>query len=409
MSEANGTNPLEMSDEDFAKLNAPEATASGEAVVEDTTDAATDTETAGEGGEADASTAGTSEADAGDTDGTGTSTTTTDEPTKTGDVADDATSTTGEGTDSAAVVVDDKTKEAGAATTTDKVVEATGSTYTPPADDVAQGFYKQILGSPIRANGKDIQLKSPEEAVQLMQMGANYTRKLQELAPHRKLVMMLQNNGLDETKLSFLIDLDKKNPDAIKKLIKDSGIDPLEIDTSAELNYSSDNHTVSDREVEFNTAIADVADSATGKETLLAIDKWDDVSKNALWESPELVRTFHQQRELGVYDLITEEMDRRITLGQIPPNTPFLEAYKIVGDDLSKIVNANQGQSGTTTTKVAPVVVETRVAAPKATIQKDDKASAASPTTSTKAAKEAPKNPFAMADDEFMKQMDGRL
>lgn len=57
-----------------------------------------------------------------------------------------------------------------------------------------------------------IELRDSSEAVQLMQKGANYTRKMQDIAPHRKVLLMLENNGLlDEGKLSYLIDLEKKN------------------------------------------------------------------------------------------------------------------------------------------------------------------------------------------------------
>ena len=61
--------------------------------------------------------------------------------------------------------------------------------------------YNKIM-APFKANGKMIELRSPEEAVSLMQMGANYTRKMQELQPHRKTLLMLQdNNLLDAEKL----------------------------------------------------------------------------------------------------------------------------------------------------------------------------------------------------------------
>lgn len=38
--------------------------------------------------------------------------------------------------------------------------------------------YEQIMAL-TKANGKTMQVKSVEEAIQLMQMGANYTRKMQ--------------------------------------------------------------------------------------------------------------------------------------------------------------------------------------------------------------------------------------
>ena len=46
---------------------------------------------------------------------------------------------------------------------------------TPPN---YEEFYNQIM-TPFKANGKMISLKTPDEAIKLMQMGANYTRKIQ--------------------------------------------------------------------------------------------------------------------------------------------------------------------------------------------------------------------------------------
>jgi hypothetical protein len=170
-----------------------------------------------------------------------------------------------------------------------------------------------------KANGKTIELKNEQEALALMQMGANYTKKLQELQPHRKMLMMLENNGLlNEGKLSFLIDLEKKNPEAIKKLIKDAGIDPLEIDTSVDSAYRPGDHSVTDQEEQFRTVISDIATDEAGKETVLKIQSWDQTSKDAVWAQPEIMRVIHEQRENGVYDIITTEMERRKTLGTIP-------------------------------------------------------------------------------------------
>ena len=109
------------------------------------------------------------------------------------------------------------------------------STPTESEKTDYEAFYKEVM-TPFKANGKLIELRNPAEAVQLMQMGANYTRKMQAIQQHRKVLTMLENNGLlDEGKLSFLIDIEKKNPDAIQKLVKESGIDPeKEITVKAE-------------------------------------------------------------------------------------------------------------------------------------------------------------------------------
>lgn len=295
---------------------------------------------------------------------------------------------------------------------------ATDEAKAEPTAEEYKGFYEQIM-KPFKANGKTIELRTPEEAIQLMQMGANYTRKLQDIQPHRKTLLMLENNGLlgDEGKLSFLIDLDKKDPEAIKKLIKDSGIDPMDIDTSVEPAYLEGNNAVSDEEEVFQTTLKELTSEPTGQETVKIIDKqWDATSKDLLWQSPQIMTIIHQQRESGVYDLITSEMDRQITLGKIPAKTPFLEAYKIVGDELTASGAFGQVEATNTDTppgnpagKPEPVVVETRAAAPKSKVSNEDKANAASQTRSTPKTAKVLVNPLAMSDDEFLKSFSQRL
>ena len=291
-----------------------------------------------------------------------------------------------------------------------KVVEPTkdaASTVVDPAVVTPPNYeelYNEIM-KPFKANGKTIQLKDPAEAIQLMQMGANYTRKMQDIQPHRKVLLMLENNGLlDAGKLSYLIDLDKKNPEAIKKLVKDAGINPLEIDTEAETTYRTGNHTVPDEEVVFRTTLDELSSSPEGKATLQVINtEWDQASKEVLWTSPQVMTLIHQQRENGIYAMISTEIDRMKTLGKIPATMPFMQAYKEVGDLLTKQAEAAATTSPAATV-VPPAVVATRTGAPKATVTANAKASAASPTrTIGSTATKTLVNPLALSDEDFMK------
>lgn len=254
-----------------------------------------------------------------------------------------------------------------------------------------EGFYKKVM-APLKANGTTIQLKSPEEAIQLMQMGANYTKKMQALSQYRKTIMMLQNNQIDEDKLSFLIDLDKKDPEAIKKLLIDANINPYDIDTSEAPVYKQGNHKISDEEAVFTSTLEDLQQVQGGNETIQVINSWDQASKDALWTNPEIMKIIHQQRESGVYNQIANEIERQKMLGQLSPNMPFLMAYKTVGDALMQA-------------RTKPQVVATKVIKPKPVISNGEKAKAASPTkiNSNKISKPF-KNPLAMSDEDFLKQ-----
>lgn len=273
---------------------------------------------------------------------------------------------------------------------------------TPPAGEVDhKAAYDQIM-APFKANGKTMQVKSVEEAIQLMQMGANYTRKMQELQPHRKTLLMLENNGLlDEGKLSFLIDLDKKNPEAIKKLLKDANINPLEVDMEKESTYQEGNHKVSDQEANFRAVLDELNSNPVGRETLQTINSsWDQASKEVLWTQPEVMNTIHTQRESGVYARIAAEIDRRRTLGQIQVGVPFLQAYREVGDELHK-AGAFNDLFKPKASAAAPVA--TRAAMPKPT-GLDPKAEAAAVHRGSPSKTTAPHEAMQKAsDEEFLK------
>lgn len=290
---------------------------------------------------------------------------------------------------------------------------------TPSTAVNYEAEYKRLM-APIKANGKMIELRTPDELIQLAQMGANYTRKMQDIAPHRKVLLMLQNNGLlDEGKLSFLIDIEKKNPEAIKKLLKDSGINPLDIDTESQSQYQANSHAVSDAEANFHAVLGDLNSHEAGQKTIQAIHAgWDDASKQQLWIDPSVMTIIHEQRESGIYDRIAAEIDRRRTMGLIPVTTPFLQAYKLVGDDMlakggfndlikPPAVPATPAAQPAAVTPATPVA--TRVVAPKPQVTNGEQANAAASTRSTSRKAEPFVNPLSMSDDEFMKQMANRL
>lgn len=281
-----------------------------------------------------------------------------------------------------------------------------------PADTIDyKAAYEQIM-APFKANGKEIKLQSLDEAVRLMQMGANYTKKLQALQPNLKLLKMMENNGLlDETKLSYLIDLDKKNPAAIQKLLRDSGVDPMDIDTTAEPSYKPGNYQVTDEQMAFSTTLEEVASDPAGQQVVLAINRtWDERSKQEIYKDPNILRILTEQKQNGIYDTITSEMERRRVLGTLPTTLPFLNAYMSVGRELD--------QSGQLTrTSPAPAarvnpgqqplgqVVETR-AAPRKPVPNTDKAKAASGVSSAPKKPVTDFNPLALSDEDFMKNAD---
>ena len=268
--------------------------------------------------------------------------------------------------------------------------------------------YQKIL-APFSANGKQMQVESAEEAITLMQMGANYNKKMAALKPNLKLLKLLENNGLlSEEKLSFLIDLDKKNPDAITKLVKDSGLDPLEMDVSKS-DYKPNTYTVHDREVELDSVLSDIQDTPTYSKTISVVGtKWDGESKKIIVENPQLIKVINDHMANGVFDLISNEVDRQRALNRLN-GVSDIEAYRLVGEEMH---NRGALKPASQPAQKAPGTVREPVPAkPKVENQdtRSKKLAASTPKAAAPVKNDLDFNPLALSDEDFAKIGNPRL
>jgi len=259
------------------------------------------------------------------------------------------------------------------------------------------------LTAPFKANGKDVAVKSVDDAIALMQMGANYSKKMQGLKPHLKVIKMLERHGLlDESKLSYLIDLHGKNPAAITKLVKDSGIDPMDMDTDKATDYKPQSYAVDDREIELDSVLDEIKESPSYQRTLSTVSsEWDAASKQVIASTPSLLKVINSHMDSGIYDLIHKEMESERLFGRLQ-GLSDIEAYRQVGD----AINARGGfdflakkQQNQTTKQM----VLTKPSAPVDDRVKDQKRAAApvKAAPAKTAAKEF--SPLALSDEEFAK------
>lgn len=270
--------------------------------------------------------------------------------------------------------------------------------------------YNKLL-APFKANGRDIAVKDVDEAITLMQMGANYNKKMAALKPNLKLLKLLENNGLlDESKLSFLIDLDKKNPDAINKLVKDSGLNPMDLDGDKAGAYKQTTYTVDEREVELDTVLEDLQGTTAYTKTLdIVSNKWDTTSRQTIAGSPQLLKVINDHVERGIYDLISTEVERSRMLGKLN-GLSDIEAYRQVGDSIQARGGFNhltQGSSQSQGKPTAKPVIVTPKPKPAEDDKLKDKRRAASSTkpAAPSGVKSKDYNPLALSDEEFMKQV----
>lgn len=281
-----------------------------------------------------------------------------------------------------------------------------------PSEPDYRGEYEKLF-APFKANGKEMKVESVDDARTLMMMGANYNKKMAALKPNLKILKMLENNSLlDEAKLNFLIDLDKKNPDAVKKLIQESGVDPLDLNQEEKAEYKPQSYSVDDKELELDSVLREIEDTSTYGQTIDVIsNKWDDSSRRILVEHPQLIKAINSQMENGIFAKISQEMERERMLGRLNGMSD-LDAYKQIGDRIYAAGGFSQSPSQEQAGQQPPRANEAIKPSP-AKKQPDpklkDRKRAASPSKGTKSPAAAPDfNPLALSDEEFEKLFEGK-
>jgi len=261
-----------------------------------------------------------------------------------------------------------------------------------------ESAYKKV-SEPFKANGVDMQVKDPQDMIRLMQMGANYQKKMGQLKPNLKIIKMLEKNELlDEAKLHNLIDLSKKDPKAIAKLIEESDIDPLDIDKDVPTDYQPTNYSVTDKEYHLDQILDEIKDTETFSKTINVLTKeWDAKSKSTITDYPEIIGIINTHMGNGVYEKVNTVLQQEKSLGKLN-GISDVEAYREIAEHLHKNGDLqNAGDKGTS--KVSSKTDE------KAEADRDKKRKAAAPVKQT-TTKKAPTddNFLGLSDEEFMKK-----
>ena len=251
--------------------------------------------------------------------------------------------------------------------------------------------FKRIL-QPFKANGGEVQVRNVDEAIQLMQMGANYTKKMQALQPNLKVLKTLEKQGLlDEAKLNYLIDLSKGDPKAVAKLVKEANPEWSQVDEEEE--YVPNNHQVSETAIQLEQVLDSIESTPTGARCIDVVgNQWDDGSKAILTKEPALIAQLNEQMQAGIFDKINAEVQHVRMFGGLVGKSDF-EAYRIVG--------AQMFQEGKLTQQAQPVARTS--AKQQDPARNTQRKAAATPSSRKQVSVQSEYSPLAMSDEEFLK------
>ena len=264
--------------------------------------------------------------------------------------------------------------------------EPAEETEDTPSTDLEELF------KPFKASGKEVSVKSVDEALKLMKMGVDYSVKLHGFKQHKGTIKTLQTNEIDEAQLNYLIDLKNGNPQAISKLLADHKLDPMEMEVEENSSYTPSDHSVSQSQVDLDDVIERIQSTTSFSTTSdIVTNQWDATSKQAVFKDPSILELLNEHVSNGTYDRVTNEVQRVRMFGGLN-GLSDLEAYDQVGKQMHE--QSQKAPSKTVTT------------VPKQKANTDRKRKASPSKSASKSIK--PKYDYgAMDDDAFEKLLQG--
>ena len=293
----------------------------------------------------------------------------------------------------------------------------TGTEVTPPSDEQQETepteidykkFYETVTQD-FKASGKVIPgVKEPEKFIKALQMATDYALKTAALKPALKRVKML--DGISDEEFTEMLDFRKRNPEVIKKAIKEANLDPIDLDLD-QINYVPQAKVISDDEYEYGETVQELAkDTKFAYTRELILNNLDSKSKEVILTNPVALRALHEEVASGRIEQIQAHALQLKTFGNYK-NVPDLELYAMIANEMDKqamvsqsAVPSNPVQSGGMNPQVANTVQPNNVSKPNPELEDKRVRAGIQPKTSTPVVKKY--DPTKLSDEEFMKLLE---
>ena len=156
----------------------------------------------------------------------------------------------------------------------------------------------------VKAVGTEVEF-TLDELKELASKGLDYTKKMQEIAPWKKQIAMMKEHKVSKDDINLLIDLKSGNKGAILSLMKDNGIDRLDVDMD-EINYRPRDYSTPDSQLALRETVSRLAlDRDVYPRTERVVDvEWDAVSRSKLLAEPTMIEGLHNDIKSGLYDKV---------------------------------------------------------------------------------------------------------
>ena len=178
----------------------------------------------------------------------------------------------------------------------------------------------------IKNRGLNLPVNNMAELIKMAEMGADYTRKTQEIAPYRKTVELIKSTGIDESDLQLLADMKAGNKTAINGLAEKYQIDLLDVEPTTQYKQQVSLPQYNEADIVAQEIMANqpLAQEFQRVAQFIPSDFKDVMAKDA-----NLLKSFAVDVENGVAQQLLPEVTKIMTLN---PGVDFITAYVSAGD-----------------------------------------------------------------------------
>lgn len=197
---------------------------------------------------------------------------------------------------------------------------------TTPNDALVEEPTNNEVTYKIKANGQEFDF-TLDELKMLAPKAMDYTKKTQALAPYRRTIQAMEENGISPKDINLLIDMKKGNKEAFASFMKEQNIDAFDLPDESH-NYVPNEYGKDPSIEQRDMVLKEIAEDRENLDRVKgALDNLDPESKSFLFENPNLLKGLHIDVKNGMYDKL---MPQAIKYSALDGNTkPILEYYKM--------------------------------------------------------------------------------
>lgn len=196
-------------------------------------------------------------------------------------------------------------------TEVEEEVDTTDTTTTEPDEVDYKAFYEKVALAKFTANGREVEgFKNPEDLIRAQQMLHGYSDKMKVFKEYKKFLKPLEERAVtsDPDKFNLAMSLLDGDVEAIKKVIKEKGIDPLEMDLE-NIEYAPKNTLPSEAQMLIEEVATQARDLGVEDKFHRVLTKdFDDESLQEFVSNGAVRRDLIQHLQDGTYDTVQNEI-----------------------------------------------------------------------------------------------------